>query len=584
MDRRTVQVALGVIGLLEGLGAYALVLASDHESRPAGVFVLFILLGWAFIASGLVASARRPDSRFGWLLAGVGYAWLLSALSEANAALPFTLGLFLNSVWIAFFVHAVLVYPDGRLDGRIAKVSAASVYAICTVIQFLAVLWFSPERELPDCAGGACPDNLALVSANHDLAAGLAATQNGLGAVAGVGTLIVLIRRWRKASGPLRRALGPVLLSGAVYMVGFLVLLGLDLTVGLSDNVTTAAVLSLFATTPIAFLGGLLRGRLEQASVGRLVVELGDAEPGRLRDALARTLHDPSLELAYWIPETASYVDGAGLPASVEERSGRVVTIVEHGGDRVAAITHDASLNESPALVRSAFAAAGIALANERLQADLRARLEELRASRARIVEAGDAERRRLERNLHDGAQQRLVALSVALRLARSKIAADPAEAERVLIGAESELTAALAELRELARGIHPAALDRGLEAALRALTAREPVPAELHFDLTDRLPRAVEAAAYYVVAEALTNVAKYANATHATVEVSRVDGTAVVRVTDDGIGGADISDGSGLRGLRDRVEALNGHLRLESPTGVGTTVTAAIPITMGLG
>jgi signal transduction histidine kinase len=584
ISRRAIRVALAVIGLIEGLGAYTLVLASDHESTSKAVFFLFVLLGWAFIGSGLVASIRRPDSRFGWLLAGVGFAWFLNALTEANAAVPFTAGHFLGSLWIAIFVHAVLVYPDGRLERRLAKASAVLVYVICTVIQFFGVLWHDPRREMAECAGGACPKNLALVSANHDLYAATGAVQNALGALVALGALIVLIRRWRHASGPLRRALAPVFVSGGVYMVGFVVLLLLDLTVGVRDEVAAGFLLVMFATVPIAFLGGVLRGRLAHGSVSRLVVELGAAEPGGLRDALARTLRDPSLELAYWLPETGSYVDAAGHPVAVEDGPGRAVTIVEHAGSPVAAVIHDPSLNESPTLVRSACAAAGIALANERLQADLRARLEELRASRARIVEAGDAERRRLERNLHDGAQQRLVALSVALRLARSKLASDPTEADRVLREAESELSEALAELRELARGIHPAALDRGLEPALRALTAREPLPAELNFRLTDRLPRPVEAAAYYVVAEALTNVAKYANASCAQVDVSGVDGTAVVRVIDDGVGGADVSRGSGLRGLRDRVEALDGRLRIESPSGGGTEVVAEIPIAMGPG
>ena len=578
-DRPKLFVLLAAIGFVEGAVAYALVLASDHESAPRWVSFLIVLLGWAFIGSGLVAAYRRPGSRFGWLLAAVGYVWFLNALTATAASLPFSVGLLVNSMWIALFVHAVLVYPDGRLDGWIAKVSAALVYAICTVVQVVAVFWMSPAREISDCADGACPDNLFLISANHDVFAGLVTVQNVVGGFVGLGALAVLAQRWRHASRPLRRALAPVLVAAGIFMIGYLVLLLLDLTIDLSDDAVTGVILAMYAMVPLAFLGGVFRGRLAQASVGDLVVELGGAEPGRVRDALARTLRDPGLELAFWIPETAGFVDSEGRPVVVEDSSGRAVTIVEHAGSRVAAVTHDASLNESPTLVRSACAAAGIALANERLQADLRARLEELRASRARIVEAGDAERRRLERNLHDGAQQRLVALSVALRLARSKLTSDPEEAERVLSSAEAELREALAELRELARGIHPAALDRGLEPALRALTVREPVPAELSYRLAERLPRTVEAAAYYVVAEALTNTAKYANATAAEVDVSRVDGRAIVRVADDGVGGADISRGSGLRGLRDRVEALDGTLRVDSPVGGGTEVTAEIPI-----
>jgi signal transduction histidine kinase len=205
---------------------------------------------------------------------------------------------------------------------------------------------------------------------------------------------------------------------------------------------------------------------------------------------------------------------------------------------------------------------------------------EELRRSRTRLVEAASVERRRLERNLHDGAQQRLVSLSLSLRLAQSKLATAPDEAERLLSAASDELGHALEELRELARGIHPAILtDRGLEPALQSLVMRAAVPATLAEAPDERLPEGVEAAAYYVVAEALTNVAKYADATAATVRVSRANGRAVVEVADDGVGGADPMLGTGLRGLADRVEALDGQLQVESVPGKGTTIRAEIPV-----
>jgi PAS domain S-box-containing protein len=209
--------------------------------------------------------------------------------------------------------------------------------------------------------------------------------------------------------------------------------------------------------------------------------------------------------------------------------------------------------------------------------------LEELRASRARIVEAGDEERRRLERNLHDGAQQRLVSLSLALRLAQARIATDPDGAAEILTGAARELAAALEELRELARGLHPAVLaDRGLAAALDSLAERATVPVDLEVDLERRLPAPVEAAAFYVVAESLTNVAKYAHATRALVRVACEDGFALVEVRDDGVGGAEVDAGSGLRGLADRLAALDGRLEIDSSRGAGTVVRAFIPAFSG--
>jgi signal transduction histidine kinase len=198
----------------------------------------------------------------------------------------------------------------------------------------------------------------------------------------------------------------------------------------------------------------------------------------------------------------------------------------------------------------------------------------ELDASRARIVQAGDDARRRLERNLHDGAQQRLVSLALMLRLAARR---HPDDGD--LVKAGDELAAALQELRELARGIHPAVLsERGLEPAVRALADRAPLPVELDVSVHDRLPVPVEAAAYYVVAEALTNVAKYAGATGVTVGVARENGHARIEVSDDGVGGANADGGSGLRGLADRVEALGGELVVDSPAGAGTTLRATIP------
>jgi PAS domain S-box-containing protein len=217
-----------------------------------------------------------------------------------------------------------------------------------------------------------------------------------------------------------------------------------------------------------------------------------------------------------------------------------------------------------------------------RLNGELHARLEDLAASRARIVTAGDLERRRLERNLHDGAQQRLVTLSLALRLAMAKLDSDPAAVRDALVDAGDELAQALAELRELARGLHPAVLsDKGLRAAIEMLAGRAPVPVEIAAVPTERLPEPVEAAVYYLIAEALTNVAKYARASAARVRVVASQGVVVVDVSDDGVGGANASAGSGLRGLTDRVEALGGSLTIVSPPSAGTSLRAEIPVSV---
>jgi signal transduction histidine kinase len=298
-----------------------------------------------------------------------------------------------------------------------------------------------------------------------------------------------------------------------------------------------------------------------------------------VRDSLAEGLGDESLTIAYWLPEREIFVDDEGheVQIAAATASGRVWTPVEHDGKLIAAIVHRPDLANTD-IVQTAGTAAVLQLENERLRADLRARLDELRDSRARIVEVSDAERRRLERNLHDGAQQQLVALALQLRLARNKTT-DP-ESAKLIDGALEQLDQALSELRELARGIHPAILsDRGLAAAVKALAKRQPLPTEIEFSVERKLEPSVEATAYFVVAEGLTNIGKYAGAELASVIVRERDGALEVEVKDDGCGGADASKGSGLRGLEERLRAMDGTLAVESKPGEGTLLLARIPL-----
>jgi signal transduction histidine kinase len=263
----------------------------------------------------------------------------------------------------------------------------------------------------------------------------------------------------------------------------------------------------------------------------------------------------------------------------ITDEPGRTATMLNRAGEPVAALLHDPALNLNPGLLDSVAAAAGLELENERLQAELRAQLEQLRASRARIVEAGDQARRRLERNLHDGAQQRLVAVTIALSLAQESIESQPSAAAELIRSASAELTSAIEELRELARGLHPAILNRGLQPALTALVERCSVPVEMDASIPRELPLNVAATSYYLVAEALTNVTRYAGASTARVSVCATDGILRVQVSDDGIGGAIIEPGSGLEGLRDRVEAIDGSLQLASAAGRGTRLLAELPL-----
>ena len=330
----------------------------------------------------------------------------------------------------------------------------------------------------------------------------------------------------------------------------------------------------------IAALGGL---RSLLGSLARALLAPAEQAPGPVREMLAESLGDRTLSVAYWLPERELFVDEAGHAVRMPEPgSGRSWTAVERDGRRVAAIIHDAELATGPELVNAAAAGAALAIDNERLKANLRARVEELRVSRIRIVEAQDHARRRIERDLHDGAQQQLVSLSLDLRLLKSKLNGNEAAAETVDAISE-KLATALAELRELARGIHPVILtERGLVPAVAALAQRAPVPVEANISIHERLTPAIESAAYFVVAEALTNVAKYAQAENVSVDLSREGGEVIAVIEDDGVGGADIENGTGLRGLIDRLSALDGTLELETPEGGGTRLIARIPCAVG--
>ena len=573
---RRALLALGAAGIACALGALALIVSSDYDHDKTIHLVFGPLIAWSFIGTGLYAWWRRPGNNFGALMVAVGFGWIAGALSDSSTPGVYIVGVLLGPLPIGILIHLLLAFPEGRLGSRTAKGLALFAYFETTVVQLVLVL-VTNTQHADDCP---CTRNPLLISHNKGLEDAVGGFQS---ITSTIGLLVItafLWHRWRTAATPQRRALGPIYLAGALTMLLLAVTLTADVTS--FDNTIEAAVdLSALITQlaiPFAFLLGLMRTQIARGGgVSELMTRVGSSQHGTPRELLAEALEDPTLELAYWLPDRGVYVDEGGreveLPGPGSERS---VTKVFRGEQCVAAIVHDPALDESRELVRGAGAAVVMALENARLDAELRARYEELRASRERLVRAGIEERRRLERDLHDGAQQRLVSLRLALGLARK--ASDPEQADRLVETAMQELDAALAELRELARGIHPGVLtDHGLEPALAALADRAPLP--VHVEASpSRLPSAVESAAYFTVAEALTNVAKYAHADSARVRVAVRDGHAVVEVRDDGVGGADPTRGSGLSGLSDRLAALGGALKVDSPSGGGTVVRAEIP------
>jgi PAS domain S-box-containing protein len=939
--RTLVLVALG--GLALAVIGTVLVVTSDHVENLAAFLSLALTVGLSFLVSGVIALWRRPDNRTGFLLVLVAYLWFLGALAESDNDWVFTLGVLVSSLALGAFVHLMLAYPTGRLQGRRDLWLVVSTYGLVLVGSFAQLL----VDEQPDSNCPTCTSTIAVTSS--DTAHTLVRSVVSLLALAVlIAVIAIVITRFVRARGALRRALGPVLGTGALVLgVLFVQLVIETFSEGAAEPLYFLFLVT-FALVPVAFLAGVLRSRLARSGVADLLVELGRGVP--LRDAVAHSLRDPSLDLVYWLPEREQLVlpDGTPFPAG---DGTRLRHDVRRNGQLVGALIHDPSLADEPELVEAVAAAAALWLENERLQAEVRAQYvfletivntapsllisldpdgrianyntacerasgyenvedvrneyfwdvfiapgerdnvrqrfqgnpaatwentfvnrrgeemviawstaplldeagnvrniicggldvtqrkqheveldrerdflskvtditpsllivvdeqakivedavndsfvevmgwsddemrgrsfgelfheedryfaaigvasafngvdpqlrlsrwmthdggerimewtatpivdisgrervlvcgddvteremrehdlraseerlratiqaspvavvevnledqvvmwnpaaermfgwseeemiggplrhtpeyerdrlavlmqrvrsgevytgvegkrlckngalidveisaapirdasgavvshvalfaditdrkqqeEELRASRARIVKAGDDARRRLERNLHDGAQQRLVALSLSLRLAQSRVGTDPDGAHAVLESAREELAAALDDLRELARGIHPAVLtDRGLAAALEALASRVPIPVEIETPEVE-LPQAVEAAAYYVIAEALANVIKYARASVVNVCVTSSETSARVEVVDDGVGGADPTTGSGLRGLSDRVAALEGTLEVDSPPSGGTRITAEIPLDLG--
>jgi signal transduction histidine kinase len=569
-------VALGAVGFVAGAVPLALALSNEGGHQRELIAVTGPVIGWAFIGTGIYAWLRRPENRIGALMTAVGFSACLAGLRVATEPWVFVFGLlFITSQW-ALLYHMLLAFPGGTLQSGLERVLVGAMYFSAVVVHPVQVLFQDTTRL-------GLPENMLLIEGHPDLSVDLSRSRFWLALVLLTALAVILTRRWRAASGSQRRALAPVLVSGGLVMLllgvwyaAMLARLDEGFVQGLED-----ARYVVLATVPFAFLAGLLRSRVAGAAVvSDVVARLGD--PGRRRGVcreMADALEGTSLELAYWVDDPGEYRDADGRKVELPpEGSDRIATPLEVGDRPDAVLIHDSSVEGERELVRAVGAAAALTIENERLAAELQAKIEELSASRARIVESSDATRRRLERDLHDGAQQRLVSLALSLRILHSRLDGDP-EAVRELEAARRELDQALEELRELARGIHPSVLsDRGLAAALDGLAHRAPLPVELEGTAGERLPGRVESAAYFVVAEALTNVVKYAHATHASVNLSRDDGQVLVEVSDDGVGGADPASGSGLRGLLDRVSALGGKLEVESQPGRGTKVRAEIP------
>jgi len=568
---------LAAVGVVAGAGA-AWLAAHQPNGRPTEPGpALTVLVGASLLGCGLASWRARPDNRVGKIMLLTGFAWFAAQLIEGTPPWMNTIGLAVQSVWIIGLVWLLLSFPSGRLPARLDRWLVAATAAVALGVQLLAMLY--GNKAGLHCPG--CANNLLQVVHDNHTALAWRGLQFLLGAALIATVIALLVRRWLRASTAHRRAVAPVLVAGCATLAALTwtiveALLGSPLG-ALPANV----YFTLMATVPIAVLFVFLQRRLARGMIAGLVVELGGPRAAvDLREALARALGDPSLQLAFWFPPEKHYVDGDGTPVQLpDQHSGRSSTFVARDGQPIAVLLHDSVLEHNADLVASVCAAASLTLENERLQAELRARLLELQASRARLVQATDAERRRIERDLHDGTQQRLVSIAMSLGLLETKLPEQAGAARPLVRETREALALALAELRELTHGINPPLLtERGLPAALDELCRRAGIPTRLDLMVDQRLPDQIETAAYFMVSEALTNAAKHSHGSEIRVFASYRGQRLTIEIGDDGIGGATPTGGTGLRGLADRIETLGGRLTISSPLGRGTTLRAEIP------
>jgi len=540
---------------------------------PYQAYQLVLWLLWLVVlAESLLRLPSSPFWKVVLVYVGLAQIWTLQYVGDS---LVYSFGWAFATLQVAALVHVIVAFPSGRLRSRLDRAIVAAFYAYLFGISVVMALIVEDLGCDPTCFQQAF-----VVLPNAALAEFLRHANIFPPLVMAPLIVIAVWRHWRDANQGTRQVLAPVLVALPIVIVATsLQYLGSRFEIGPINDFFNSPLQPIPQfVIPIGFLVGVTRLRLNRGRIADLVVEFGRGIPiGGLRDVLARAPGDPTLALAFAAPSGDGFVDAGGRPVDLPTNEvTRVMTRLERDGELLGVLIHDPAIDVvDPGLVEAVGSAARLALENERLAAQVRAQLVEVRESRSRIVEAGDAERRRIERDLHDGAQQRLVALAMRLQLA--KLTAVGASA--LLDEATAELQTAISEVRTLARGLHPPILtEAGLRAAIDSLAERTPIPVSIAIP-NGRFPPTVEATAYFVVAEALTNVVRHADADDVTVTAQEAGGRLIVTVQDDGRGGADAAKGSGLGGLLDRLAAAGGSLTVLSPVGGGTRIRAEIPI-----
>jgi signal transduction histidine kinase len=546
----------------------------DDAPVPRWIWPPLVCGGLSFGITGAVLWRRQPDNRTGPVMCVVGLTWYIGALQLADDPILFGIGFSFCYLTAAAMSHLVLIQPSGRLETWYERALIVTQYVAVPLTDFPRfVAEYPPPPQgwgtqvLPSLSGWTTTSNVVLF------------VFTGL-------NIVLVLRRWARVGRRTRRKYAPVV--AAVLFIG---------TVGLLDSIAALLIAPpairqvflmctavAYIITPVTIAVGLLRTRMIQLRLADLVVRLDEsAEPGHVRSAIAYALDDPSVDICFPLPNNGGYTHIDGRPMVSTELQGRGATVVGRRGKPLAILLHDQTTGEYRPLVEAVTATARLALENARMLAIERAQLDEVRESRARIVRAADQERKRIQRDLHDGVQHGLLAIAMRVEQARTAhqsgaSAAATAVQSQQLTAAAEELRNVIRELRLLVEGIHPPALaEQGLAAAVEVLAERAPLPVRAVIDHR-RWPEVVERAAYFVIAEAIVNAYKHSGATTVIVRVGGTPGRLVVTVSDDGSGGAEMSMGTGLRGLDDRVGALGGTLRIESSSRYGTSVAAEIP------
>jgi signal transduction histidine kinase len=588
--RRAAVRSLAIAGLLAAVGGGILLATSGHLADPTDYAIQVTAMVAGTVAAALYWLVRRPGNSLGFALVALAVATATVSLQGATQPLLHSIGVAADSAVFLLAYYVVFAFPDGRV-ARLEQVilGAWVLYFFTAVVPWLL---FTPviygSAPLAGCTG-ACPANALLIADRPTIAAPFGSDLSYGTIAISSATLACLLYRLATATRPRRRALLPVYIPAVMLTVPALIFHGalvrhLDLDPGFVSKVGWSLTFGWIAL-PYGFLLAIVLTTFFAATALKTIVARLVDRPSaaQLRTILAEALDDPSLELAFPVDGARDFVDTSGSPVAPTPAGGRMASRVERNGETVAVIVHDEALETDPELVATAGQALLLAIENGRLITELQSASAELRASRARVVAAGDAERRRIERDLHDGAQQHLVALRIRVGLAGELAVSDP-EAARRLAELGAELEEILEELRDLAQGLYPPVLRQfGLREALTSVTRRSAQTAKLEATGTRRYPEDVEAAVYFCCLEGLQNVGKHAGA----------DASAVVRlwergdrlwfeISDDGAG-YDVESargsGHGLANMSDRMAALGGTVSVESAVRRGTTVRGMLPI-----